>query len=38
MTEVLRKQSYWPSYNTPYFPDIYNLSGSGELAEKYGDW
>jgi hypothetical protein len=37
-TEVLRKQSYWPSYNTPYFPDIYNLSGSGELAAKYGDW
>lgn len=37
-TDVLRKQSYWPSYNTPYFPDIYNLSGSGELAAKYGDW
>jgi len=37
-TEVLREQSYWPSYNTLYFPDIYNLSGSGELAAKYGDW
>lgn len=37
-TEVLRQQSYWPSYNSPYFPDIYNLSGQGELAAKYGDW
>jgi len=37
-TGVLRQQSYWPSYNSPYFPDIYTLSGQGELAAKYGDW
>ncbi|XP_021942311.1 putative phospholipase B-like 2 isoform X2 [Zootermopsis nevadensis] len=37
-TQVLRQQSYWPSYNTPYFPDIYSMSGQGELAAKYGDW
>jgi hypothetical protein len=37
-TEILRQQSYWPSYNSPYFQDIYNLSGQGELAAKYGDW
>lgn len=38
VTDVLRKQGYWPSYNTPYFKDIYNLSGSQESADKYGDW
>ncbi|XP_069670595.1 putative phospholipase B-like 2 [Periplaneta americana] len=37
-TDVLRQQSYWPSYNTPYYPDIYNISGQRELAQKYGDW
>jgi len=34
LTRVLRSQSYWPSYNTPYFEDIYNMSGSAANAEK----
>ncbi len=38
MTRVLRSQSYWPSYNTPYFSDIFNLSGSPENVKKFGDW
>ena len=38
MTDELRVQTYWPSYNVPYFPEIYNLSGNNELVEKYGDW
>lgn len=38
VTNVLRKQGYWPSYNTAYFKDIFNLSGGEEKAEKYGDW
>ena len=37
-TNVLRKQSYFPSYNTPYFPVIFNMSGSNEMVSKYGDW
>ncbi|GBM34367.1 Putative phospholipase B-like 2, partial [Araneus ventricosus] len=38
VTDVLRKQSYWPSYNTAYFKDIFNMSGGQINAEKYGDW
>lgn len=37
-TDVLRNQSYWPSYNSPYFPLIYNMSGAYKDALKYGDW
>jgi len=29
--------SYWPSYNIPYFKSIYNISGYGAMAQKYGD-
>lgn len=38
MTDVLRSQSFWPSYNSPYFPTIFNLSGVPALVEQYGDW
>nr|CAD7576321.1 unnamed protein product [Timema californicum] len=37
-TDVLRNQSYWPSYNAAYFPEVFNLSGVPVLVEKYGDW
>ena len=37
-TDLLKEQSYWPSYNIPYFPQIFNLSGNNELVKKYGDW
>uniref|UniRef100_A0A8D0H935 Phospholipase B-like n=1 Tax=Sphenodon punctatus TaxID=8508 RepID=A0A8D0H935_SPHPU len=37
-TEHLYKESYWASYNIPYFQNIFNASGSLELVKKYGDW
>lgn len=37
MTKYLLNQTYWPSYNLPYFPEIYEASNSGKMAEKYGD-
>ena len=37
-TSVLASQSYWPSYNTPYYQDIFNLSGSPANVAKFGDW
>ncbi|KAG8181375.1 hypothetical protein JTE90_008843 [Oedothorax gibbosus] len=37
-TDVLRQQKYWPSYNTAYYKDIFNMSGGQINAEKYGDW
>jgi len=38
VTDTLRQQSFWPSYNSPYFSSIYNLSGVPSLVEQYGDW
>ncbi|RWS24796.1 putative phospholipase B-like 2 [Leptotrombidium deliense] len=37
-TYVLRKQQYWPSYNTPFFENIFNISGGPAEVAKYGDW
>ncbi|XP_033098666.1 putative phospholipase B-like 2 [Anneissia japonica] len=38
MTAHLAKTQYWPSYNIPYFEEIFNTSGCRENVEKYGDW
>ncbi|ESO04980.1 hypothetical protein HELRODRAFT_185539 [Helobdella robusta] len=38
VTFVLRNQTYWPSYNSPYFKEIFNASGCQENVKKYGDW
>jgi len=38
VTDTLRQQTYWPSYNSPYFESIYNLSGVPAMVEQYGDW
>jgi len=38
VTQVLRDQGYWPSYNSPYFKKVFNMSGNPKLVEKYGDW
>jgi hypothetical protein len=37
VTSVLRQQSYWPSYNIPYFPDMYVITGNQAAWQKYGD-
>jgi hypothetical protein len=29
---------YWPSYNIPYFEDVFNRSGFPSAVEKVGDW
>lgn len=38
VTPLLRKQSYWPSYNSPYFSEVFNRSGIEPLVEKFGEW
>uniref|UniRef100_A0A8C7P9P8 Phospholipase B-like n=1 Tax=Oncorhynchus mykiss TaxID=8022 RepID=A0A8C7P9P8_ONCMY len=35
-TQTLRR-GYWPSYNVPFHPKIYTLSGYGKMWEEYGD-
>lgn len=37
-TDVLREQSYWPSYNLAYYPDVYNISGTYDAFLKYGSF
>ncbi|KAF7238436.1 putative phospholipase B-like 2 [Varanus komodoensis] len=37
-TKELYQESYWASYNVPYFKEIFNASGLPEMVEKYGDW
>jgi len=37
VTEVLKKTGYWASYNIPYFPFVYNISGYPKAYELYGD-
>ncbi|CAG2164390.1 unnamed protein product [Oppiella nova] len=38
MTEHLRRHHYWPSYNVPFFDNIYTNGGYHELTHKYGDY
>ncbi|RCN40762.1 lysophospholipase [Ancylostoma caninum] len=38
MTHTLLRQKYWPSYNSPYFPKIFEWSQSDMMVKKYGDW
>ena len=30
-------RGYWPSYNVPYWPEVYNKSGYGQMAAKFGN-
>lgn len=32
-----RAAGHWPSYNVPFHPNIYALSGYGEMWEKHGE-
>lgn len=37
-TNMLINNSYWASYNIPFYPDIYDSSGTGAMAKEYGDF
>lgn len=38
MSVFLQEKTYWASYNLPYFPYIFNMSGTRESYEKFGSW
>jgi len=38
MTDLLRTQTFWSSFNIPYFEDIYNKSGYPAYVEKFGNF
>lgn len=38
LTENLKRTSYFPSYNIPLFPRVFNLSGGNVRVATYGDW
>jgi hypothetical protein len=35
-SETLRKQGYWPSYNSAVYPEIFNASGMWAAVEQVG--
>ncbi|XP_050031713.3 putative phospholipase B-like 2 [Dermacentor andersoni] len=38
VSDILQKKKYWPSYNVPYFEDLFIISGQAALVEQYGDY
>ncbi|KAM7309986.1 putative secreted protein [Ixodes scapularis] len=38
VSEYLQNQKYWASYNIPFLPEIFNLSGQPQLVKKYGNY
>jgi hypothetical protein len=36
VTQVLRQQGYWASYNVPYFEDIFKASGNEDMVRTNG--
>ena len=33
--QFLAEKSHWPSYNVPYFQEIYNISGGPEQVKDH---
>ena len=38
VTQVLRQKHYWPSYNIPFFEQIYDSGGYRELKQIFGKY
>jgi len=38
LTDHLIDQTYWASYNVPYFPFIFNVSGNYDMEKRHGSW
>lgn len=38
VTKVMIEQgNYWPSYNVPYFKEMFDYAGYDKAVEKYGE-
>lgn len=38
VSDVLRTNGYWASYNIPYFDEIFQASGHPKMVDQYGDF
>lgn len=38
MSEHLNRESYWASYNIPYFTNVFDVSGNLQQLEEYGSF
>lgn len=37
VTDVLISQTYWPSYNVPFFTEIFNYAGYDQQVKTHGE-
>lgn len=37
-TELFVNQTYWASYNVPFFPAVFEASGQQDMVKRYGNW
>lgn len=38
VTKVLLNRTYWASYNVPFFPAVFEISGQVDMVTRYGSW
>jgi hypothetical protein len=38
MTSTLAETGYWASYNLPYFPEVFRITGFEELEQQFGSF
>jgi len=38
VTHVVNKQGYWPSYNIPYFENVFNMAGYPSMVAQFGNY
>lgn len=37
-TPYLQERGFFPSYNVPFYPEVYNVSGQWDLVAQYGQF
>lgn len=38
VTAQFLSQMYWASYNVPFFPETFEMSGQADMVKRHGNW